>query len=123
MYGKITNIKSGQGASHLRDSQNWLKKKFGFLHTHIVFHDSSKGGFKPGHEATVSIPLDADPSAQESDQSPVEEPSTTKSISVRSTEEQLRLPGFSPNPSQNSSITQAYAIPTMSESEFQMKAQ
>ena len=76
MHGKITHMTSGKGASHLTDRLTWLKN-FGFLHTHIVHHHSSKSAFKPACEDTVSRPPDAG-SLEEPDQSPVGEPSSVE---------------------------------------------
>ena len=85
MYGKITHMKSGQGAPHLMDRQNWHNKNFEILNTPIIHQHSSKSALKSTHEATVSRLRSAGPSAEESDQVSVKEPGTMKSISVGST--------------------------------------
>ena len=94
MYGKITHVTSGQGAPHFTDKQKWLKKNFGCLNTHIVYHHSPKSAFKLACEATVSRSPDAGRS-EESDQHPVGEPGSMELISIRNrhrlTEEPLKL--------------------------------
>ena len=107
------DMKSCQGAPHLKDRQTWLKN-FGFIHTRIVCHHCSKSTFKIAYETDAGL-------SEESDQPQVREPSLMESVSVGSrcgsTEEPQRLSGIYPIPSPNPSNTQPCATPTMRRSD------
>ena len=122
LYGKNTHMTSGQGAPYLTDRQNWLKKNFGCLHTHIHHHYLSKSSFTPTREATVSRLPNAGLSTEESDQPSVREPSTMESISVVSTHGSTEEPLASGTPSQNPRHP-TLCNPKKCESELQMAAQ
>ena len=121
MYGKVTHMKSGQGAPHFTDRQKWLKRNLGFsIPTSCAIIPQTVPSNQPAKPQFLRKP-NTSPSA-ESDQLPGRVPGSVEKISVgsRST---LQLSGISPPLPKNPSSTQLSGNPTISKSEFQMEAQ
>ena len=99
MHFKIAHMKSGQGAPYFTDKQNWLKKNLGLLHNHIICRHSSKSAFRAPHQQKNQM----NPQFQK----PVQwnqfmlAPRGSTNVPLRCT------------PSQNHSINQPCASPTM----------